>query len=135
MYEDPTPEVLAHIRAACDHIERAAIAVPEDLLGPLLGALDEMLSFVVDCDDELPVARLPLPDVQGVLDALLDARAYERPVSATDVARILWHGEHQHGDLCRVGQRLRLMAGFGLIVRYAGSRANRWGLAAAPECV
>lgn len=136
MYTDFTPAVLASIRAACDHVERAEVDLPPDLADAILDAADEMLGFVGNSLQEEsskahPVARLPLPDVRGVLDALLDARAHEHPVSATDVARVLWSGEHGHGDLCRLGQRLRMMSAFGMVVRHApgdSSRPNRWSL-------
>lgn len=135
MYDDPTPEVIAHIRSACDLVEETEVELSPDLAAAILGTASEMLSLVADSLQETasemhPVARLPLPDVRGIVDALLDAGAHEHPVSATDVARALWHGEHLHGDVCRVGQRLRMMSAFGMVVRLApprdSSRPNRW---------
>ena len=135
MYEDPTPEVLAHLRRTCDHLELAAIALPEEIIERLLVTAGEMLGLVPDPDDDcLPVVRLPLPGIQGILDALLDARAHECRVSASDVAGVIWNGEHGHSELCRLGQRLRLMSAFGMVVRHAprvdSGRANRWSLVA-----
>lgn len=140
MQRKRTLHVLAHTRQVCEYLERNPdLALPSDLLDQMLGVLGEMLGYEADDgssdkQEGHPAASLllPLPSVEGMMDALLDARAYERPVSATDVARALWRGEHGHSELCRVGQRLRMMAAFGMVIRHPGDshRGNRWSLVA-----
>lgn len=80
--------------------------------------------------EDAPTRAFPIPDADGLLDALLEARAHEKPVSATEVARVLWHGEHGHSDLIRLGLRFGMLSSVGLLTRHRGDshRPNRWSL-------
>jgi len=75
-------------------------------------------------------AGFPLPDDRELRLALFDADALETPVNASRVARVLWHGEHGHGDLVRLGQRLGMLASVGLVVRHGSRAPYRWSLPA-----
>ena len=80
---------------------------------------------------------LPLPDVNAMQLAMFDAGALRRPVSATQVANVLWHREHGHSDVVRVGQMLGMLASVGMVVRHLNAKLDalhmaRRSLAQAP---
>jgi hypothetical protein len=109
-----------------------------DSVCAILDLLDEagFLSPKRDrCEPDDP-ARFDVPDINPLMFALLEAGGKHRPVSAKEVALVIWDGEHGHGDVVKLGLRLGMMASVGLVERHLvwfGSRkANRWTLPKTP---
>lgn len=103
------------------------VMVSLDALGDALETAKMSCGVVGDLPDE--AARLELPDDRELRIAMFDAGAHERPVSATEIARVLWHGEHGHGEVVRLGQMLGMLESVGLVDRHpSNSRAARWSL-------
>ena len=87
-----------------------------------LGLDDEAIDQAVD-------SLLPLPDVDRIVDAMRSLGAVDSPVHANAVANEIWHGEHGHSEVVRLGQRLGMMASVGLVVRGPLSRRRfSWSL-------
>ena len=113
-------------------IRRDDPAMLEQIVGCVRSGLCELAAPEQADADEAPIRAFAIPDADGLLDALLEAKAYEKPVSATEVARVLWHGKHGHSDLIRLGLRFGMLSSVGLVRRHKGDshRPNRWSLAA-----
>ena len=97
----------------------------------ILAGLGERLDlaeacWVARCDADR--AAFALPDEEDLRLALFDAGGLDRPVTVSAIARVLWHGEHGHGDLIRLGRRLGMLASVGLVVRHGASAPYRWSL-------
>lgn len=77
-------------------------------------------------------ARFDVPDTNELMFAVHEAGGRYRPVSASEVAGVLWEEEHGHGDVVKLGLRLGMMASVGMVDRHRGDghKPNRWSVSA-----